>query len=69
MPGMTTEKDTNRFTHERRAWSIPELCQAYPLSRGFWNKVIRNGRLRARRCGRRVIVLTEDLNDFLAKAD
>jgi excisionase family DNA binding protein len=53
---------------DRRAWSIPEVCETLGVSRNFLLGQIRRGLLRARRLGRRVVVLTKDLDDYLETA-
>ena len=53
---------------DRRAYSIPELARLYPVSIGFLRGEIRRGALRARRFGRRVIVLREDWESYIEGA-
>jgi|HubBroStandDraft_4_1064222.scaffolds.fasta_scaffold3471431_1 excisionase family DNA binding protein len=50
---------------QRIAWSIGEVSATTGLSAGFVRKEIRAGRLRARRAGRRVLVLDRDLRRYL----
>jgi hypothetical protein len=52
----------------RRGLSIRDICQSYGLSKGFVSLEIQRGKLRARRLGRRVIVLEEDLRLYLDQA-
>jgi hypothetical protein len=52
---------------KRRAWSVGELSKSHGLSDGFLRKKIREGALRARKLGRRVIVLDDDWRAFLNK--
>lgn len=52
----------------RRAWSIPEICVTLNVSRGFVHGQIRQGLLRARKLGRRVVILNEDLEDYLTSS-
>jgi excisionase family DNA binding protein len=54
---------------ERRAWSIPETCQRLGVSRNFLLSQVRRGLLRARKLGRRTIVLTEDLEEYLRSSE
>jgi len=49
-------------------FSVKEICQHYGLSKGFVMKQIREGKLGARRLGRRLIVLDEDLRMYLERA-
>jgi excisionase family DNA binding protein len=51
---------------ERRAWTVRELCRAYGMSRGFWDKEIRQGRLTGHRFGSAIRVLDADLKTYLA---
>jgi excisionase family DNA binding protein len=54
---------------ERRAWSIAEVAARLGVSRNFVLGQISRGFLRARRLGRRVVVLTEDLDAYLNNAE
>jgi hypothetical protein len=45
----------------RRAYSVDDLLQMYPFSKGYWWGEIRSGKLRATRFSRRVVVMAEDL--------
>jgi hypothetical protein len=49
----------------RSAWSISEISLSTGLSGGFLRKQIKLGSLRARKLGRRVVVLDKDLHRFL----
>lgn len=53
---------------DQKAYSVPELSRQYPISIGFLRCEIRRGALRVRRFGRRVLVLKEDWESYLAKA-
>jgi hypothetical protein len=53
----------------RRGHAINELASSYGLSHQFLRNEIRRGKLRARRFGRRVIVLDEDWRAYLEQAD
>jgi excisionase family DNA binding protein len=48
--------------------SIKTICASLGVSKGFVNGQIKIGKLRARRLGRRVIVLDEDLRRYLEGA-
>ncbi len=52
---------------DKRAYSVQELARLYPLSLGFLRGEIRQGKLRVRRFGRRVLVLREDWDDYIGK--
>lgn len=54
---------------ERRARSITEACEELGVSRNFLMSQIRQGLLRARRFGRRVIILNEDFETYLDSAE
>lgn len=46
--------------------SLPEVCQVSGLGRTKIYEAISDGRLKARKCGKRTIVLRSDLQEFLA---
>ena len=46
---------------QRRGWSIAEAANIYGVSRGFLLNRIKQGDLRTRKVGRRVIILDSDL--------
>jgi excisionase family DNA binding protein len=54
---------------DRKAYSVQELARLYPLSRGFLRGEIRQGKLRVRRFGRRVLILKEDWDSYVGRAD
>ena len=49
----------------QRAMSIEQFCQRYGISRTSTYTEIREGRLRARKCGRRTIIVDEDADKWL----
>ncbi len=51
---------------ERLAYSVGDLSEAAQIGRTKAFAEIASGRLRARKIGRRTIVLAEDLADYLA---
>ena len=51
----------------RLAWSVFETSSATGLSTGFIRKEIKAGRLRARRAGRRLLIMDADLRQYLEK--
>jgi len=53
---------------DRKAFSVQELTRLYPISLGFLRGEIRRGALRVRRFGRRVVVLREDWEGYIAQA-
>jgi excisionase family DNA binding protein len=54
---------------DKKAYSVQELAILYSLSRGFLRGEIRQGKLRVRRFGRRVLILKEDWDSYVGKAD
>jgi len=56
---------TKSVTDRRLAWALAELAPALRVSLGFLRKEIRRGSLKARKLGRRVVVLDEDLKRYL----
>ena len=48
------------------AFSIPEVCETSGLGRTAVYEEIRSGRLIARKCGRRTLVLLADLEAWLS---
>jgi excisionase family DNA binding protein len=53
------------LTDSRLAFSVEEISTVTSLSSAFIRKEIRAGRLNARRCGRRVLVLRAELLAYL----
>jgi excisionase family DNA binding protein len=51
-----------------QASSIRDICANLGVSKGFIIGQIKRGKLRARRLGRRVIVLEEDLRKYLEQS-
>ncbi len=49
----------------RMAWSVAEVANLTGLSLGFLRKEIKNGQLTAHKKGRRVVILTRDLEQYL----
>jgi excisionase family DNA binding protein len=49
----------------RAAWSIGDIADATGLSRGFLRAEVRRGKLPIRKFGRRVLVLSHDLDVYL----
>jgi excisionase family DNA binding protein len=57
--------DKFRSVTERIAWSVNEVSGRTGLSQGFLRKEIKSRKLRAKRAGRRVLVLDRDLRRYL----
>lgn len=52
---------------QRTAWSLAEIAQKTGLSLGYLRNGQRAGRLPIRRFGRRVLVLDDDLKNYLSR--
>jgi excisionase family DNA binding protein len=66
---MTTQKDTSMSTPQsdgrKVAHSINEVCAQTGVGRDGIYRAINEGRLRARKFGRRTVILESDLQSFL----
>ena len=51
----------------QRAMSIDEFCQRYRIGRTTTYTEIKEGRLRARKCGKRTIITDDDSEDWLQR--
>ncbi len=54
-------------TQNKLAYSVEEISAQTTLSKAFVRNEITAGRLKAQHFGRRVLVLNEDLQDYLRK--
>lgn len=54
-------------TNQKIAWSLADISESTGLSIGFLRNDVRRGALVVRRFGRRVLVLEEDLKEYLIK--
>lgn len=54
---------------QKMAYSIDEVAQQTSLSKPFLRLEIKRGQLTAKHFGRRVLVLNEDLKNYLKKAE
>jgi hypothetical protein len=50
---------------ERIGYSIRELSEMSGLSEGFWKKRIKDGDVKAKKFGRRTLVLAKEFNRYL----
>lgn len=66
---MIDKNVTKVMSAARRAQSMGEVCAEIGVSRNFLLGQIRRGQLRARRLGRRVVILSEDLEAYLNNAE
>jgi excisionase family DNA binding protein len=53
----------------RRAHSLSEISAQLGVCRGFLNNEIDRGKLKARKLGRRIVVLNTDLEAYLAGSE
>ena len=51
---------------QREGLSIAEACSVAGIGRTTIYQAIADGKLKARKCGKRTLVLRDDLRDFLA---
>jgi excisionase family DNA binding protein len=58
-------QDATTTVNEKAAYSIDELVEITPLSSAYIRKLIKGGDLKARKAGRRVLILRSDLDDYL----
>ena len=54
---------------QRLGWGFSEISEATGLSVNFLRNEEKRGKLKARKFGRRVLVLTEDLKAYLEKGN
>lgn len=54
-------------TIQRIAWSLSDISSSTGLSLGFLRNDVRRGALPVKKFGRRVLVLDEDLKQYLAQ--
>jgi excisionase family DNA binding protein len=59
----------DRVTADKFAYSVEEISERTSLSKAFLRNEIRAGRLNVKRFGRRVLVLVEDLQNYLNKGE
>ena len=52
---------------EKRAYSVEEISAQTTLSKAFLRKEIKEKRLKVQRFGRRVLILSEDLEAYLCR--
>lgn len=54
---------------EKLAYSIEEISEKTTLSKGFLRTEIKAGHLKANRFGRRILVLADNLYDYLNRSE
>jgi excisionase family DNA binding protein len=57
------------ITQKKIAYSVEEISEQTTLSKAFLRNEIRAGNLKANRFGRRVLVLSENLQNYLNKGE
>lgn len=50
---------------QRLAYSVDEISEQTTLSKAFLRNEIRAGKLKVKRCGRRVLILKDDFMNYL----
>jgi excisionase family DNA binding protein len=60
---------TSVTENQKMAYSVEEISEKTSLSKGYLRNEIRAKRLKAKKFGRRVLVLAEDLEAYLRKED
>jgi excisionase family DNA binding protein len=50
---------------QRLAYSVEEISEQTTLSKAFLRNEIRAGKLKVKRCGRRVLILKDDFMNYL----
>ena len=50
---------------QKIAYSVEEMSEQTTLSKAFLRNEIRAGKLKVKRCGRRVLILKNDFMDYL----
>ena len=54
------------ITHKpKMAYSVEEISEQTTLSKAFLRNEIRAGKLKVKRCGRRVLILKDDFMNYL----
>jgi excisionase family DNA binding protein len=52
-------------TTDKLAYSVEEISKQTTLSKAFLRNEIRAGKLKVKRCGRRVLILKDDFMNYL----
>ena len=63
-----TRNITRSASDGRRAFSLKQITRSYGLSLNLIRKEIESGRLPVRRVGKRILVLDDDLGEWLERA-
>ncbi len=54
---------------EKFAYSVEEISEQTTLSKAFLRNEIRTGKLKVKRCGRRVLILKDDFMNYLNEGE
>lgn len=57
------------ITENKIAYSVEEMSELTTLSKAYLRNEIRAGRLKVKRCGRRVLILKDDFMNYLNKGE
>ena len=57
------------ITENKMAYSVEEMSELTTLSKAYLRNEIRAGRLKVKRCGRRVLILKDDFMNYLNKGE
>ena len=55
-------------TQTKLSYSVEELAEATSLSKAYLRNEIRDGKLKAKRVGRRVLILIKDIDAYFSQA-
>ncbi len=56
-------------TKEKLAYSVEDISEQTTLSKAFLRNEIRAGKLKVKRCGRRVLILKDDFMNYLNEGE
>ena len=66
-PGPSMQTESSPTLHDKIALTVAEAARASGLSRSLLYVAIGSGALRARKCGRRTLVLARDLSAWIER--
>lgn len=58
-------RNQENITSSKLAYSVEEMSEQTTLSKAFLRNEIRAGKLKVKRCGRRVLILKDDFMNYL----
>ncbi len=61
--------NTATMNTEKFAYSVEEISEQTTLSKAFLRNEIRAGKLKVKRCGRRVLILKDDFMNYLNEGE